>query len=233
MRQLTFSSLVLASALLALKLIAQVNLTTLSGKDHMAATNSEVDLLLRGIAEDDRYVLERDKYGHVISLSLRHTNANDRALSLVSTIPSIQELSIVGRGSPTNNGWTAEGVSHLKRMTNLATLRIACLAIDPDLNADFLPEVSRIAGLKSLSLVAAPQKQRDYAALTNLCNLTTLKVWYVTNFGDAELALLTNLPNLTHLELVFDCVTREGTNVISRMPRLTNFTVKFEQGRFY
>jgi hypothetical protein len=111
-------------------------------------------------------------------------------------------------------------------MTNLSALRIACLAFEPDKNLQFLEDVSQLKQLRSLYLVCASQKKQEYFALTNLQNLTTLLVAYDTNFGNAELSLLTNLPNLKRVDLYADGVTPQGTNVLSQMPGLTNVTIR-------
>jgi len=98
------------------------------------------------------------------------------------------------------------------------------------MNVQFLPAFSRLTRLSTLCLVAAPQEKQNYAALTNLQNLVALHVSYDTNFGDAELSMLTNLPKLQSLDLFWDGVTRNGTNVLlSRMSSLTNAMVQFRK----
>jgi hypothetical protein len=182
-----------------------------------------LDSLLSSVEEID---LQKDSQGHVVSLALGSRNTSDQSLSLVSTLSRLQELTIRGRGWPSNQ-WTLDGLAQLKRLTNLSTLRIACLAVEPNMNLQFLHEVSRLDQLRSLYLVCASQKTHEYFALTNLQNLTTLFVSYDTNFGNAELSLLTNLPNLKHIDLYGDAVTSQGTNVLSQMRGLTIVTIRF------
>jgi hypothetical protein len=206
------------------KAVAQGPADGQQGSERMHATNHELAALLKRLEEgwgpDE---VERDGSGNVISVALRWTNSNNRALYLVSTIGSLQKLTIQGRGSP--DEWTREGISCLGRLTNLTTLRVACVAPKPALKQGVFEEICNLRGLRSLSLVSACPERSEYVALTNLQNLAELNVSYATNFGDAELCLLTNLVNLRNLSIRYDAVSREGTNVLSRMPRLTNATV--------
>jgi hypothetical protein len=206
---------------------AQPQTSRLDAGETKPESNRQValDSLLSSIEYLD---LQKDEQGHVVSLALGSRNATDQNLSLVSTLSTLQELTIRGRGWPSNQ-WTLDGLAQLERMTNLSSLRIACLAVEPDKNLQFLYEVSRLHQLRSLYLVCASQKTAEYFALTNLQNLTTLLVSYDTNFGNAELSLLTNLPNLKRIDLYGAAVTPEGTNVLSQMPGLTNVTIRFRK----
>jgi hypothetical protein len=192
------------------------------------ATNYELAALLKRL-EESPGDLGRDGSGNVVSVALRWTNANDRALVLVSSLDSLQELRIQGPGRPETGEWTREGISCLGRLTNLVTLRVACIATKPALKDGVFEEICNLRGLRTLSLVAAYPQRSEYVALTNLQNLAELRVSYATNFGDAELCLLTNLANLRSLLIHFDAVSREGTNVLSRVQRLTNTTVKIRR----
>lgn len=118
---------------------------------------------------------------------------------------------------------------YLGKLTNLVTLRVACVAPKPALKNGVFEEICNLTGLKTLSLVAAYPERSEYVALTNLQTLAELNVSYATNFGDAELCLLTNLVNLRKLSISADAVSREGTNVLSRMQRLTNATVRLSR----
>jgi hypothetical protein len=79
---------------------------------------------------------------------------------------------------------------------------------------------------RSLSLVAACPERADYWALTNLQILSELRVSYATNFGDAELASLTNLVKLRSLSISFDAISPAGTNVLAHMMQMTNVNVR-------
>src|SRR5262245_45527871 len=105
---------------------------------------SELDSLLKRLEESDD--LQKDREGLVIGLALHSTNANDQNLSLVSTLQSLKELTIQGRGWPASNRWTLEGISSLERMTNLTTVRILCQSV-PEMNVQFLPALSRLTQL--------------------------------------------------------------------------------------
>ena len=56
-------------------------------------TQTALAALLKDV-EKSEGDLERDVDGNVISIALRHTNANNRALLLVSSVGSLRELSI-------------------------------------------------------------------------------------------------------------------------------------------
>jgi len=189
------------------------------------SADHELAALLKQL-EESTGDLRRDASGSVVSVALRSTNANNRALFLVSTLRSLQELTIQGRGRLETDEWTREGISCLGKLTNLVTLRVACIALKPALKDGVFEEICNLKRLKTLSLVAAYPQRSEYVALTNLQDLAELHVSYATNFGDAELGTLTNLVNLRSLFIYFDAVSREGTNVLSRMQRLTNATVR-------
>jgi hypothetical protein len=221
-------ALLLLTGDMAVAAEAQSETTQLDAGRTNSVKQADVALesLLRRIESLDD--LQKDGKGRVISLALHSADANNQNLSLVSTVSSLQELSIFGRGWPSNR-WTLEGLAHLKKLTNLVMLRIACLATEPDSNLQFLDEVSHLNGLRSLYLVCASQNTRQYSALTNLQNLTTLLVSYDTNFGNAELSLLTNLPHLKRVDLHAVAVTPQGTNVLSRIESLTNAMISFRR----
>lgn len=194
----------------------------------LSSTDNELVSLLKEIEEGPGDLVRDDK-GKVISLALRPANVNDRALFLVSRIGSLQELVIQGRGKPETGEWTREGVASLGKLTNLTSLRVVCVAPLPALKEGVFEEICMLRGLRSLSLVAACPERSEYGALSNLKNLTELQVSYATNFGDAELCLVTNLVNLKSLTISFDAVSRGGTNVLSRMRHLTNAIIRLRK----
>jgi len=188
------------------------------------STNAELAAVLEGIeAPGD---LEWDANGNIVFLALRHTNATDRALCLVSTLGSLKELTIQGPGRREIGRWTREGIACLRNLTNLVSLRILCVGPFPALKDGVFKQICNLQQLRSLSLVAAYPERAEYTALTNLQNLAELRVSYATNFGNAELSLLTNLVNLKRVEISYDAVSREGTNALSLMPHLTNRVVR-------
>ncbi|HZR17494.1 MAG TPA: hypothetical protein VFE51_09220, partial [Verrucomicrobiae bacterium] len=146
-------------------------------------TKSELSALLQKV-EENPGDLCRDTGGDVVSLALRNTNANDRALFLASTLGSLRELAIQGRGKPETGEWTREGIACLHNLTNLVGLRILCVAPQPALQEGVFKEICNLRGLRSLSLVAASPERSDYVALSNLQNLAELRVSYATNFGE-------------------------------------------------
>ena len=198
-----------------------------NGETALGQPTAELTALLKWVEEQGD--LERDSSGNVISLALRQTNANDRALFLASNIGSLRELIIQGRGRPDTGEWTRKGTACLNNLINLESLRILCVAPYPALQDGVFNEICNLKGLRSLSLVAACPERAEYRALTNLQNLSELRVSYATNFGDAELASLTNLVKLSSLYISFDAVSPAGTNVLAHMKRLTNATVRISK----
>jgi hypothetical protein len=187
------------------------------------ATKNDITSLLRNNPED----LKQDALGNVVFLALRGTNASDQNLSTAGTLPSIRELVIQGRGRRGTPSWTTDGISQLRKLPRLEKLRILCVSLEPALETEVFQEICHLQGLRSLMLVAASPKQSDFAYLTNLQNLVELHINYATNFGDPELSLLTNLPNLKHVGFACDAISRDGTNVFDGMPGLTNTMVLF------
>jgi hypothetical protein len=66
----------------------------------------------------------------------------------------------------------------------------------------------------------------EYGALTNLCNLAELYVEHATNFGDLQLCLLTNLPNLRNVRVDQTAVSDKWVDLLSNFRALTNIVVK-------
>src|SRR5262249_52530199 len=147
--------------------------------------------------------------GNVVFLALRHSNANDRALCLVSTVSSLRELVIQGPGRPEAGRWTREGIACLRNLTNLVSLRILCIWPYPALKEGIFHEICNLPQLRSLSLVAAYPERAEYPALTNLQNLAEFRISYATNFGNTELSLLTNMVNLRRLEISYAALSPE------------------------
>ena len=191
-------------------------------------TDDETTKLLKRVGEDRGFLsedLERDAKGNVCVLTLRSSNANDQALSLVTNLNSLRELGIYGRGWPETGEWTRDGISQLHKLPDLEKLRVACVAAKPSLETGVFKEICSLGGLKSLILVAASPQRPDYMFLTNLQNLVELNISWATNFGDAELSSLTNLPKLRSVYFYYDAISRRGTNVFRYTPGLTNITV--------
>lgn len=198
--------------------------TLLSAMTNTQPTDAELTSLLKRVGERPEN-LERDAAGNIVFLALRGSNANDRALSVASNLRSLQELVIQGRMRPETGEWTREGIAQLHRLPNLEKLRVLCVGPEPSLNSEVFKEICSLRGLKSLVLVSSYPQQPDYILLTNLQNLAELHISWATNFGDAELSSLTNLPKLRNVYFACDAISREGTNVFRYMPGLTNASV--------
>ncbi len=126
---------------------------------------------------------------------------------------------------PDTGEWTRDGISQLHALTNLEKLRVLCVGPESSLKSEVFKEICSLRGLKSLVLVSSYPQQPDYILLTNLQNLAELHISWATNFGDADLSSLTNLPKLRNVYFACDAISREGTNVFRYMPGLTDATV--------
>jgi hypothetical protein len=118
---------------------------------------------------------------------------------------------------------TKEGASRLRGMTNLESIGMAC---GGSLKPGVFSEICQMRGLRKLNLISArPPAAEEYSAVTNLQNLTEFSVSYCQNFGDRELCLLTNLPNLKSLKINYSGITPEGMRFLHQMTSLTNVNV--------
>lgn len=164
--------------------------------------------------------LGKDPDGRVISVLLRQGWASDQHLALVSSVGSIQSIAL----EPTFRVRPSRvGIAALSRLTNLSSLNLACSGYLPE---DVFRTACSLKQLQRLSLVAAYPPVAEYNCITNLTNLTQLRITHCTNFADAQVTLLTNLVKLRILELAADGISDQGTNVLSSMAKLTNVIFK-------
>jgi hypothetical protein len=185
-----------------------------------AAEDKELDHLLERLATNDRRNVERDSDGNVISVFLRGGLANDENVQAIARLKSIRTLRMQGRAQA--GELTAKGIAPLAQLTNMTVLSIACIG---ELTPGVFREVCTLRGLNALQLTATYAPPSEYACITNLPNLSSLYVSYCTNFGDGELASLTNLPQLKDLTLDSIAVSKRATNILNQMKRLTNITI--------
>jgi len=178
---------------------------------------AKISRLLREIQLRSSSWVERDSNGNVVTLVLYQHLADNERIETASKIHSLHELQL---GFPTRV--TKEGISHLIGMTNLSSVSLSCC---PEFNPGVFEGICKIRGLRELSLVAARPPAKEYSAITNLQLLTVLQLGVGTNFGDHELSLLTNLPNLKSLEIGISGITSEGMKVLRQMKGLTNVKV--------
>jgi hypothetical protein len=181
---------------------------------------TDVDVLIRRIEAEHPEDIGRDVSGDVTSVVLRQGWASNSNLVLISTIGSVRSVGL----EPTRKAEpTQEGIAALSGLTNLVDLQLAC---SWTLQEGVFRAACNLKHLRQLSLSAACPPTAEYNYITNLHSLTQLKVFYCTNFADEQLALVTNLPNLTRLELRGDAFSNQASNMISGMKSLTNVVIK-------
>ena len=121
------------------------------------------------------------------------------------------------------NHLTGSGIASLGGLTNLTILRFFYTG---KLSSGVLEQVCTLKHLRVLSLMASLPPKGEYVCLKNLQSLSELHLLCCTNFGDQELKQLSNLTNLSSLELKYDGFSEQGTNVLRQMHNLTNVWVR-------
>jgi len=175
---------------------------------------------------------EYDESGKLISMEISSRYHNERNIKLVSEIPSLKELIFRGNSGSNAVPLTPAVMGYVTGMTNLTKLSLACF-ISNRLKDGVLNEVSKMRQLENLTLFYSEAPKEEYSGLTNLVNLTKLRIICSTNFGDAELQLLTNLTKLRELELEDNSVTSNGTNLLKNLKSLTNVVFEPRQPRTF
>lgn len=168
--------------------------------------------------------VKRDDNGQVRSLTLPESRVNDEALVLASGIPSIRELRVRGRARAVNGFEpTQKWFAALVGMTNLVSLRVDCMG---EMDGGMFREITKLKSLHALSLYGAFPRREEYAGLTNLQGLLELHVSYCTNFGDAELVVLTNLTHLRSISLYATAVSSNAPKIVGQMKGVTNVVIR-------
>ena len=193
------------------------NASSAAGQPAVAAN---LDVLLQQIEASNPEDIGRDSVGDVVSVVLRQGRATDDNLSLISTLDSLRRIALepARRAKPTQ-----QGIETLSRLTNLVSLQLACCGALPD---GVFNATCGLKRLRCLNLCAAYPPASEYYSITNLQDLAELHVTYCTNFGDSQLTVITNLPNLRSIELRADALSGHATNILSGMRTLTNVVTK-------
>ena len=165
--------------------------------------------------------IRRDTNGALVSLLLASKYNDAQSLDLISKCDSLRELTI--RGTPITNkfGLTEIGIASLGRLSNLTTLRLSCFP-KTGLDRGVLRGISKMQQLRYLELYYTIAPTDEYAQLTNMLNLSHLRLVACSNFGDRELRFLTNLIHLEDLELIGTGVSVLGTNELRGLHSITN-----------
>jgi hypothetical protein len=105
-------------------------------------------------------------------------------------------------------------------------LRLSCLG---QMHRGVLEEICRLQQLREVSLTAACPEIREYSALSNLTALSSLSISYCPSFDDTAMAVLPSLLSLGKVELKWNGLTERGTNVLNRLPLLTNAVIRLKR----
>jgi len=163
----------------------------------------------------------RDTNELLIGLSVPSKYNDDRSLRLISEIESIRALKLIGTPSANAPALTPVGIMYLERMSNLVSLEFFCYQ-KAGLNAGVLSTAAKITQLRDFYLYYSEAPSEEYNSVTNMMNLTSLRVVGCSNFGDAELRVVTNLAGLKTLVLNGTGVTHRGTNMLKDSLTITN-----------
>jgi len=183
-------------------------------------TVSNVTALLQRVQAANPFDLETNSTGRILSVTLRQDLATDDTLTLITNLGSLRRLVIM----PNRRGnLTTRGISALSSLTNLVSLHLSCSGNLPE---GVFREICNLTQIRCLALYGARPPESEYSGITNLQNLVQLNVTYCTNFGDRQLSLITNLPNLRSIEVWADALSAHATNLLARMNTLTNIATK-------
>lgn len=180
-------------------------------------TEAQILAFVKAAEADKVAEVVHDSRGEISSVTLRRGNATDQGLVYASRLRSLRSLTIHGRLLPTD--YKEHTAACLRNLTNLVTLKVLCTG---PLQPGFFRELCTLRNLRELQLTDAPPPRDEYSYMTGLMRLEKLGIASCTNFGNKELAGVTNLPNLRSLQLVGNAVTQDGTNVLGGMKRLTD-----------
>jgi hypothetical protein len=174
-------------------------------------SEAQVQSFLQEMSNEKAARVSRNSQGEIISLELWGERATDLSLVMASRVVSLGSLT-VGGSQATN--CTAVGASALRSFTNLATVKLLCAG---NLKPGFFKEICQLQRLRKVQITQASPPVEEYACMAKLYQLEELGIAHCTNFGNAQLTVITNLTNLKSLELVANSVTPDGTNVLGTM----------------
>ncbi len=186
----------------------------------LALQDHETKNSTQSLANLEGFRQTKDEHGLIVGVSIMGAEANDKTLHALGQIPTIRELSLQ-LAKP--NAVTDRGVAALAGFTNLVSLKIGC---GGQLAGDTFRKICGLTNLQHLSLVATFPSADNFSAITNLQQLTSLEISYVTNFSQVQLETVTNLSSLTNISLRLTGIQPGHTNILSVMPHLTKFELK-------
>ena len=219
-----------------LLVIALVDATKLTAQE----SNRQVDVplvitnvvqLVKELQATHPKDLLKDSAGRVYQVTLCSRWANDHNLKLLGNLDSLRGLiispSIYEGNLRAGNDFggdrfeilTEQGFAALGSNTNMSSLHLICMG---DLPQNMFRQVCSLIQLRELEVGASRPPAAEYSCITNLQNLTVLRVHNCPNFTDQELSHLTNLTKLKSLAIQYNGLTSGSTNLLRDMPSLTN-----------
>jgi hypothetical protein len=145
-------------------------------------------------------------FGHGFRFS---PNTSDDDLARIVYFPGIKELDLYGTEI------TDAGLPHMRRLTDLRVLSLACTKITDE----GLTEVGEFVNLERLNLMGTSVSVAGLKSLRRLDHLATLELIGM-NIEDDDLSQLPDLPELRELDLRLTNVTRAGLRQLARFPKL-------------
>ena len=191
-----------------------------SSSSETPAGLQKVEALLRRIEGERPSSVVRNKYGDVYALTVPNKYASDENLLLVSKLSDLTTLKLFIQ--PHAGHVTASGFAQLGALTNLDAVSLECPVVLPD---GIFRAVCQLRSLRSLRLNRAAPATGEYACLTNLTRLKDLSIYGAEDFGDSELAQLSDLPVLNRVVLSETKVSDAWPIVIQRFPSLMSMEV--------
>jgi hypothetical protein len=174
--------------------------------------------LLMGLERysDGRYI--RKENGKVVEVYLLGDFLTKSNLVLLAGSETLNEVRL--QGSPMSR----EEVDCLAAVPHLTAVGLSCAwdRLEPGAFADLCNNKK----LKKLLIGGVAPPEKEFNAITNLVNLTEVRISYCHTFTERQLLLMQKLPRLQSLYLYDTAISNVDTNVIKGCSALTNFVFK-------
>jgi hypothetical protein len=175
-------------------------------------------------------LVSRNSNGMPESLELPSEHIDAQSLALVSEFDTIHTLKLNGLPGTNAAGLSSKGIACLAEMHNLRSLALRCFPAR-GLNRGVFESISRLTQVRKLTLYSAAPPREEYVCITNMAQLSSVRILWCTNFGDDELRWVTNLAHLGELVLMGTSVSPSGTNILRHAGSVTNVVVKMRASK--
>lgn len=197
----------------------------LLGSEPQSARAEEVSDLLRRIEGESERCVIRAPDGGLISVTVPPRYVTDHNLELIASSRTLQTIRIIATRDM--HELSARGVVSLKALKNLRALAFQCAGRLPP---GVLEAVAALDQIQHLELIGAePSDAREYAALTNLQNLVSLRITHASQFGGDQLVFLNSLPKLRSVSFAITGLSESDAAALVNLRNLTNCLV-WEKG---